>query len=88
WTGALSLRDVDGDGDLDLFVGTFGGDNQLFRYDASNDMFATATPMGGLGGLWTNALAVGDTDHDGDPDLVTRDKESTVGDVPAPRENE
>ena len=82
WTEALALRDIDADGFPELFVGMFGGANQLFH----NDGGTFAAPAAAPGGLWTNGLALADVDHDGDLDLLTHSKEDTG--TPAPSTND
>jgi hypothetical protein len=60
--------DIDGDGDLDLYVTAFGPD-QLFRNNGDGT-FSDATVQAGLGNpLWGVSAAFGDPDHDGDLDL-------------------
>jgi enediyne biosynthesis protein E4 len=60
--------DVDGDGDLDLYVTAFGAD-QLFRNDGDG-RFTDATAAAGLGDpLWSSSAAFADADRDGDLDL-------------------
>ncbi|MFT4627773.1 MAG: hypothetical protein ACI8PZ_006460 [Myxococcota bacterium] len=67
WT--LSAADVDGDLDLDLFIGT-GGVNQLLRNDGG--VLVDATDESGLGDTaWSTVSASwADFDRDGDLDLV------------------
>lgn len=64
-----ALADVDGDADLDLFVGFNGAPNRLYRNDAGR-----FTDIAGTAGLAharaTRAAAWGDFDGDGDPDLL------------------
>ncbi|MEE8523399.1 MAG: CRTAC1 family protein [Thermoanaerobaculia bacterium] len=60
--------DVDGDGDLDLYVTSFGA-NQLFRNDGRG-RFTDVTAAAGLGcELWSASAAFADADGDGDLDL-------------------
>jgi len=61
--------DVDGDGDLDLYVTTFGGPNQLFRNNGDGT-FTDVTAKAGVGEtLWSASAAFADVDNDGDLDL-------------------
>jgi hypothetical protein len=64
-----AFADVDGDGDLDLFVGFDGTPNRLYRNDAGTftDIAATA---GVADARPTRAAAFSDVDADGDPDLL------------------
>ncbi|MBI3403285.1 MAG: VCBS repeat-containing protein [Acidobacteria bacterium] len=68
--GGLTLFDVDGDGDLDLFVAAPAGE-RLFRNDGG--VFTDITAGSGLGVVPPGAVAIGcvagDIDNDGKPDL-------------------
>ena len=60
--------DIDGDGDLDYFVGFRGGPNRLYRHDRGQ-FRDVASALGLADEVETRAAAWGDYDADGDPDL-------------------
>jgi hypothetical protein len=64
-----AFADVDGDGDLDLFVGFDGTPNRLYRNDRG--AFANVAAEAGVADARaTRAAAFGDADADGDADLL------------------
>ena len=67
-TYTASWADVDGDGDADLFVGNWGGANELWINDGTGGLTAAS---GGptAGSSFTYTAAWGDVDGDGDLDL-------------------
>ncbi len=64
-----ALADIDGDGDLDLFVGMNGSPNRLYRNERGRLMDVAST-LGVADARPTRAAAWGDYDGDGDPDLL------------------
>ena len=67
-SSAVTLLDIDGDGDLDLFVLT-AGHARLLRNDGGT--FADVTTESGLGGVLGSVSSVAaDYDNDGRPDLL------------------
>ncbi len=65
----VAWGDADGDGDLDLAVSSWSGDNQLYRNDGHGN-FAVENMTPGAPANYTNGLAWGDADGDGDLDLA------------------
>lgn len=63
------LADIDGDGDLDLFVGFNGTPNRLYRNDGGT-FIEVAEAWGVADARATRAAAFADIDGDGDPDLL------------------
>ena len=77
--------DFDGDGDMDLFVGNGStmryvedgrrlevlddGESRLYRNEGGMNFRDVTTTTGASRTDWVNALATGDVDNDGDPDL-------------------
>jgi len=68
-TGA-AFGDLDGDGDLDLFVSSCGGPNALFINDGKGK-FSNQTKAAGLEApkIGSTSVAMGDIDSDGDLDI-------------------
>lgn len=63
-----AFADIDGDGDLDLFVGSLEGDAYyLFRYDAG--IYTDVTAISGLSISASNTVSAGFGDYDQDADL-------------------
>jgi enediyne biosynthesis protein E4 len=68
-TTSAVFADVDGDGDLDLLVGTHGGPVTLWANDGTG-RFTDATASSGLtGGYAATTMTLADIDGDGDLDL-------------------
>jgi hypothetical protein len=62
----MSLGDLDGDGDLDAFVGDYGGPSQVYLNDGTGAYTDTGQAVGTEG---TFGVPLGDLDGDGDLDV-------------------
>lgn len=81
-TGAV-LADIDGDGDLDLILNTYGQGTRLFTNDSRGRFSAVAPINTGRSGT---SLALADVDGDGDLDLyIANYRGVTVRDDPGAR---
>ena len=69
-TTALALGDVNGDGDLDVAIGNHDQINMVYLNDGAGNPYDTIAHPFGTGSDWTQDVAMGDMDGDGDLDLV------------------
>ncbi len=70
--GGPTFADLDGDADLDLFIGGLAGDPALIFANNGNGTFVDVTTGSGIDGMaaeYTLSAAFGDYDLDGDLDL-------------------
>ncbi|RMF02634.1 MAG: hypothetical protein D6768_07805, partial [Chloroflexi bacterium] len=67
-TWSIASGDVDGDGDLDLAVGNYQGQNKIYLNNGSGTF--TGGSNFGTGADSTNSVALADVDGDGDLDLI------------------
>ena len=68
-TTSVVLADVDGDRDLDLIVGTFGGPVKLFVNDGKGHFTDGTTASGLTGGYMATTMTLADVDGNGSLDL-------------------
>jgi hypothetical protein len=81
---SAALADLDGDGDLDLIVGSLGGGTHLFFNDGRGRFAEPGPPLNGRKGGAT--LALGDIDGDGFLDLyIANYRTSALMDMPNTR---
>ncbi|TDJ38288.1 MAG: hypothetical protein E2O53_00490 [Gammaproteobacteria bacterium] len=66
----VALVDLDNDGCLDLFAGTFGDDDFIVAGDCDGFKQARVVALPHLEGLMTQAAAFADIDQDGDLDIL------------------
>ncbi len=80
-TSSVALGDVDGDGDLDAFVGNPGQQNRLLRNQGGGTAAFTDVTATSLPALIdaTTAVALGDVDGDGDLDAFVGNTGSPGG---------
>jgi hypothetical protein len=79
--GAPAFADMDGDGDLDIFVGGLFGDPSLVFANNGNGTFSDVTAGSGIDTMQSRynvAAAFGDHDLDGDLDMLVAHWGSTV----------
>lgn len=71
------FADIDGDGDLDLFVANFGQSNDMYINNGEG-VFENGTLAAGVAdpGVASFACAFGDVDEDGDLDLVVHNSKA------------
>ena len=92
--GVVDWVDVDGDGDLDLFLSGFSGGSRIAAvYVNEGDSFSLLNPDGtgntsGLTGTTGGSSDWGDYDGDGDPDLILTGEDSGSSGTTTLYENE
>ena len=69
-TKAIALGDMDGDGDLDVVVGEWGG-SVLYLNNGTSDPFSGAEIKSTGGRQYVTDIAIGDVNEDGYLDVVT-----------------
>jgi hypothetical protein len=72
----IALGDVDGDGDLDALLGTWGGEKDQIWLNDGLGVFTESDD--GLGNAWSYDVALGDLDQDGDLDGFVVDSGAQV----------
>ena len=75
----MQLGDLDGDGDLDAFVGCGGSEPDRVWLNDSTGQFEDSGQT--LGGTYTATVSLGDIDGDGDLDAFVGGREDTVDGV-------
>ena len=69
WAGGSSWGDFDNDGDLDMFVGGYDGNNLLYANDGTGSFALIDTGVVVTEGNYSMGAIWGDYDNDGDIDL-------------------
>lgn len=71
WSSGSAWGDYDKDGDLDLAVGGYDGNNLLYNNDGTGNFTKVETNAFVNDGNYTEGLAWADADNDGDLDIFT-----------------